>query len=202
MARYIGPTCKFTRSDKFVFLKSGKQSAEKKCREHPAGQHGSKQVRKTDYGKQLFAKQSLKRIYGVLERQFRNYYLKASKMKGSTGEILLQMLERRLDNVVYRMGFASTRAEARQMVSHAAVLVNGRRVNIPSFFVSAGDVVCLTEKAKGQPRVKASLEMNRPIPEWMDVDLTKCSGTFKFVPDRSYLPAEYNEQLVVELYSK
>jgi small subunit ribosomal protein S4 len=158
----------------------------------------------SDYGVQLREKQKVRRMYGVLEKQFRNYYKEAARLKGNTGENLLQLLEQRLDNVVYRMGFASTRAEARQLVSHKAILVNGKVVNIPSFNVTAEDVVSVREKAKKQARIVAALELadQREKPTWMEVDSNKMEGTFKRVPERTDLSAEINEQLIVELYSK
>jgi small subunit ribosomal protein S4 len=168
------------------------------------GQHSVKRGRLSDYGVQLREKQKLRRIYGVLERQFRNYYKKASMKKGSTGENLLQLLESRLDNVAYRMGFGSTRSEARQLVSHKAVLVNGRIVNIASYHVSPADEIAISEKAKKQVRIGDSIALaqQRGIPDWIDVDSKKMAGVFKRVPERSDLPAEINESLVVELYSK
>jgi small subunit ribosomal protein S4 len=168
------------------------------------GQQSDRRRRLSDYGVQLREKQKVKRLYGVLERQFRNYYKNADRAKGPTGENLLRTLERRLDNVVYRMGFGSTRAEARQLVSHKAIEVNGRPVNIPSYQVSPDDVVAVREGAKKQARVKGSLELAEQygFPEWLEVDATAMSGTFKRAPDRAELPAEINEQLIVELYSK
>jgi small subunit ribosomal protein S4 len=168
------------------------------------GQQGDRRRRVSDYGVQLREKQKVKRLYGVLERQFRNYYKRADQIKGPTGENLLGLLERRLDNVVYRMGFGSTRSEARQLVSHKAVEVNGRPVNIPSFQVKPDDVVTVAEKSKKQDRIKASLSLAEQygMPEWVEVDANAMSGTFKRVPDRAELPAEINEQLIVELYSK
>ncbi|GIX22347.1 MAG: 30S ribosomal protein S4 [Gammaproteobacteria bacterium] len=206
MARYIGPKCKLARREGTdLFLKSGARPLESKCNlERAPGQHGARRGRLSDYGLQLREKQKLKRIYGVLERQFRNYYKRAAQKKGSTGEILLQLLECRLDNVVYRMGFASTRAEARQLVGHKGVRVNGRVVNIPSYQLSAGDVVELTEKAKKQVRVNdaMALAQQRGFDEWIEVDPKHFKGVFKRVPERADLPAEINESLVVELYSK
>jgi small subunit ribosomal protein S4 len=158
----------------------------------------------SDYGVQLREKQKVRRIYGVLEKQFRNYYKEAARLKGNTGENLLQLLEKRLDNVVYRMGYASTRAEARQLVSHKAIVVNGVVVNIPSFNVKAEDAVSVREKSKTQARIIAALELaeQREKPVWVEVDNKKLEGVFKRVPDRSDLSAEINEQLIVELYSK
>ncbi len=206
MARYIGPKCKLMRREGTdLFLKSRARPAESKCNmEKAPGQHGDRRTRLSDYGLQLREKQKLRRMYGVLEKQFRNYFKKAAQKKGSTGENLLQMLECRLDNVVYRMGFGSTRAEARQLVSHKAIMVNGKVVNIPSYQVQAGDVVSVREKAKKQQRIADSLALAEQagFPEWVEVDVKKMEGTFKSVPERSDLPAEINESLVVELYSK
>lgn len=206
MARYIGPTCKLSRREGTdLFLKSGIRPLESKCRaESIPGQHGQRRSRLSDYGVQLREKQKVRRIYGVLEKQFRNYYKEAARIPGVTGENLLQLLERRLDNVVYRMGFASTRAEARQLVSHNGVLVNGVKANIASFQVSEGDVVSLREKAKKQLRVQSALQLasQRGEIEWVEVDANKMEGVFKRVPDRADLPSEINESLIVELYSK
>jgi small subunit ribosomal protein S4 len=166
--------------------------------------HGAGRGRLSDYGVQLREKQKVRRIYGVLEKQFRNYYKEAARLKGATGENLLQLLEKRLDNVVYRMGFGSTRAEARQLVAHKAILVNGRAVNIPSYQVQEGDVIAIREKAKKQMRIQHSVSLanQRGDVEWVDVNATSLEGTFKRVPDRVDLPAEINENLIVELYSK
>lgn len=206
MARYIGPKCKLSRREGTdLYLKSGARAIESKCNmDRQPGQHSVKRGRLSDYGVQLREKQKLRRIYGVLERQFRNYYKKASMKKGSTGENLLQLLESRLDNVAYRMGFGSTRSEARQLVSHKAVLVNGRIVNIASYHVSPTDEIAISEKAKKQVRISDSIALaqQRGIPDWIDVDGKKMAGVFKRVPERSDLPAEINESLVVELYSK
>ena len=206
MARYLGPTCKLSRREGTdLFLKSGIRPLESKCRaESIPGQHGARRSRLSDYGVQLREKQKVRRIYGVLEKQFRNYYKESARVPGATGENLLNLLERRLDNVVYRMGFGSTRAESRQLVAHNAVLVNGRKANIASFRVSEGDVVSIREKAKSQLRIQSSLQLaaQRSEIEWVDVDVNKLEGTFKRIPDRSDLPAEINENLIVELYSK
>lgn len=206
MARYIGPKCKLSRREGTdLFLKSRSRSLETKCKLDKApGQHGDRKGRLSDYGVQLREKQKLRRIYGILERQFRNYYQEASRLKGSTGENLLRLLESRLDNVVYRMGFGSTRAEARQLVSHRAILVNGRLVNIPSFQVSPADVIAVREKCRQQVRVRDAMTLAEQagIPGWMEVDGAKFEGVFKALPDRSDLPSEINESLVVELYSK
>ncbi len=206
MARYIGPKCKLSRREGTdLFLKSGVRPLESKCKlDTPPGQHGQRRTRLSDYGLQLREKQKLRRIYGVLERQFRNYYKAAASRKGSTGENLLQLLECRLDNVVWRMGFASTRAEARQLVSHRGVLVNGASVNIPSYQVKAGDVVAVREKAQKQGRIQAAMELSQQngLVDWVEVDAKKFEGVFKAVPERNDLSADINEHLVVELYSK
>jgi small subunit ribosomal protein S4 len=206
MARYTGPRCKLSRREGTdLYLTSGVRAIDSKCKaDTPPGQHGQKRGRLSDYGTQLRQKQMIRRIYGVLERQFHNYYQEAARLKGATGEILLQLLERRLDNVVYRMGFASTRAEARQLVSHRCVMVNGKVVNIPSYSVRPADVIEIREKAKKQGRIDAALELakQKPSVDWLDVDVSKKSGVFKSIPTRSELPAEYNEHLIVELYSK
>ncbi|MGQ8366951.1 30S ribosomal protein S4 [Glaciecola sp. 1036] len=206
MARYLGPKLKLSRREGTdLFLKSGVRAIDSKCKIDTApGQHGARRGRLSDYGVQLREKQKVRRMYGVLEKQFRNYYKEAARLKGNTGENLLQLLEQRLDNVVYRMGFASTRAEARQLVSHKAILVNGKVVNIPSFSVKAEDVVAVREKAKKQSRIGAALELadQREKPTWLEVDNTKLEGVFKRMPERTDLSADINEQLIVELYSK
>ena len=206
MARYIGPTCKLARREGTdLFLKSGVRSMVSKCNlETKPGMHGAGRGRLSDYGLQLREKQKVRRIYGVLEKQFRNYYKEASRLRGSTGENLLRLLECRLDNVVYRMGFGSTRAEARQIVSHRSIMVNGKVLNIPSYQVKPGDVVSVREKAKGQLRVRAALELagQRADVHWVDVDSTKMEGTFKMSPERQDLSQDINENLIVELYSK
>jgi small subunit ribosomal protein S4 len=206
MARYLGPTCKLSRREGTdLFLKSGIRPLDSKCRsESSPGQHGQRRGRLSDYGIQLREKQKVRRIYGVLEKQFRNYYKSAAKIKGNTGENLLVLLETRLDNVVYRMGFGSTRAESRQLVAHNAILVNGQKVNIPSYNVQAGDVISLREKSKKQLRVQTALQLasQRGEVEWVSVDSSKMEGTFSRTPDRADLPAEINENLIVELYSK
>ncbi len=206
MARYLGPTCKLSRREGTdLFLKSGVRALDSKCKaETVPGVHGARRGRLSDYGLQLREKQKVRRIYGVLERQFRNYYKEAARIKGATGENLLQLLESRLDNVVYRMGFGSTRAEARQIVSHRAITVNGQSVNIPSYKVQAGDVVAIREKSKNQLRIKQALELaaQRAPVEWVEVDSSKMEGTFKAAPERSELSADINENLIVELYSK
>lgn len=208
MARYIGPKCKLARREGTdLFLKSGVRPLETKC--HPTtvpGQHGATRRRLSDYGKQLRAKQQLRRTYGLLETQFRNCYKTAASRKGAAGDNLLVMLERRLDNVVYRLGFASTRAEARQLVSHKAIAINGYTVNIASYQVKDGDIIEIREKSKVQARIKAAQELSkqRAEIEWLDKDTSKMLGTFKRAPAIDELPAEYRKisQLVVELYSK
>jgi len=207
MARYIGPKCKLSRREGTdLQLKSGVRALDTKCKaDTPPGQHGaSRKGRLSDYGTQHREKMKVRRIYGVLERQFSNYYKEAARLKGATGENLLQLLESRLDNVVYRMGFGATRSEARQLVSHRAILVNGVRVNVASIQVTPGDVITVHEKAKNQLRVKNALELaaQRGVPAWLSVDTTKLEGTFKARPERSDLSSEINENLIVELYSK
>ncbi|GAA3923392.1 30S ribosomal protein S4 [Litoribacillus peritrichatus] len=206
MARYIGPKCKLSRREGTdLFLKSGARALDSKCKaETVPGQHGQRRGRLSDYGLQLREKQKVRRTYGVLEKQFRNYYKDAARQKGATGENLLKLLEQRLDNVVYRMGFGSTRAEARQIVSHKAIQVNGRTVNVASYKVTAGDIVSIREGAKNQLRIQSALELskNRAPVEWIEVDDKKLEGTFKSLPERSDLSAEINENLIVELYSK
>ncbi len=206
MARYIGPTCKLSRREGTdLFLKSGVRALDSKCKvENAPGMHGIRRGRLSDYGIQLREKQKVRRIYGVLEKQFRGYYKEAARRKGATGENLLQLLEGRLDNVVYRMGFGATRAESRQLVSHKSITVNGQVVNIPSFQLKADDVVAVREKAKNQLRIQSALTVaaQRADVEWVDVNADKKEGTYKRVPDRADLPAEINENLIVELYSK
>jgi len=206
MARYLGPTCKLSRREGTdLFLKSGVRALDTKCKTETApGQHGQRRGRLSDYGVQLREKQKVRRIYGVLEKQFRNYYKEAARRRGATGENLLQLLECRLDNVVYRMGFGATRAEARQLVSHSGILVNGKKVNIPSYQLAPGDVVSVRERAKNQLRIQSAMTLSaqRGGVEWMEVDANKLEGTFKRVPDRIDLSSEINENLIVELYSK
>lgn len=206
MARYLGPKCKLSRREGTdLFLKSGSRAIESKCNlEAAPGQHGQRRGRLSEYGSQLREKQKVRRIYGVLERQFGNYYKEAARRKGATGENLLQLLECRLDNVVYRMGFGATRAESRQLVSHKAISINGKTVNVPSYQVQPGDVVEIREKAKNQLRIAQALELcaQRGRVEWVDVDADKKSGVFKSIPERSDLSADINESLIVELYSK
>ncbi len=207
MARYIGPKCKLSRRQGMdLGLKSRARPIESKCQlEKPPGQHGDSRGRRlSDYALQLREKQKLRFIYGVLERQFRNYYKKAARQKGATGQNLLQLLECRLDNIVYRMGFGSTRSEARQLVNHKSISVNGRTVNIPSYQVSPEDIVAVRERAKKQVRIQDSLTIAEQLgfPEWVEVDATKMEGRLKMAPERADLPADINESLVVELYSK
>jgi small subunit ribosomal protein S4 len=206
MARYIGPKLKLSRREGTdLFLKSGVRAIDSKCKiETAPGQHGARRGRLSDYGLQLREKQKVRRMYGVLEKQFRNYYKDAARLKGNTGENLLQLLEKRLDNVVYRMGYASTRAEARQLVSHKAITVNNQVVNIASYSVQAEDVVSVREKAKKQARIQSALELagQREKPTWVEVDAEKKEGVFKRIPERTDLSADINEQLIVELYSK
>ncbi len=206
MARYIGPKCKLSRREGTdLFLKSRGKSLDSKCKlDQPPGQHGTRRTRLSDYALQLREKQKVRRIYGVLEKQFRNYYKNAAMKKGATGENLLSLLENRLDNVVYRMGFACTRAEARQLVSHKAVLVNDKVTNIPSYQVNPGDSIVITEKGKKQQRIQDSLTVAEQygFPEWVEVNSKAMSGVYKAVPEREELGSDINEQLVVELYSK
>lgn len=207
MARYLGAACRKMRRNggTDLDLKSRRRDVATKCKlTTPPGQHGTKKARTTNYGVQLRAKQMLRTLYGVLEKQFRRYYSDASRRKGATGEVLLQLLEQRLDNVVYRLGFGSTRAESRQLVRHKSILVNGVVTNIPSYSIKPGDVVSVRERSKSQVRIQEALKLAEAanFPEWVEVDLKQMSGIFKRVPDRSELPAELNEQLVVELYSK
>lgn len=206
MARYLGPKLKLSRREGTdLFLKSGVRPIDSKCKiDHAPGQHGIRRGRLSDYAVQLREKQKVRRIYGVLEKQFRNYYKKADRKKGATGENLLMLLESRLDNVVYRMGYGSTRAESRQLVSHKAITVNGGLVNIASYQVRPDDVVAVAEKARGQLRVQSALQLasQRTPVEWVDVNAEKMEGVFKRLPDREELPSEINENLIVELYSK
>ena len=207
MARYIGPKAKLSRREGTdLFLKSARRSLDSKCKlDSKPGQHGrTSGARTSDYGNQLREKQKVKRMYGVLERQFRRYFAEADRRKGNTGETLLKLLEARLDNVVYRMGFGSTRAEARQLVSHAAVTVNGQVVNIPSMQVRPGDVIAIREKAKKQTRIQEALNLASQVGaiNWVSVDASKLEGTFKQVPDRDEISGDINESLIVELYSR
>jgi len=207
VARYIGPKCKLSRREGTdLFLKSARRSLDSKCKlESRPGQHGrTSGARTSDFGLQLREKQKLKRMYGVLEKQFRKYYVEADRRRGNTGETLIQLLESRLDNVVYRMGFGSTRAEARQLVNHRAIEVNGHTADIASMLIKAGDVVSVREKAKSQGRIKESLDLATGIglPQWVEVDAAKLSGVFKQAPDRADVAQDINESLVVELYSR
>ena len=207
MAKYIGPKAKLSRREGTdLFLKSARRSIADKAKfDTKPGQHGRTSGQRTsDYGLQLREKQKVKRMYGVLERQFRRYFAEADRRRGNTGENLLSLLESRLDNVVYRMGFASTRAEARQLVSHKAIVVNGNPVNIPSYSVKAGDVVAVREKSKAQNRIVEALQLAGQIgfPAWVEVDSAKSQGVFKKSPDRDEYAADINESLIVELYSR
>lgn len=206
MARYLGPKLKLSRREGTdLFLKSGVRPLDSKCKaETIPGQHGARRGRLSDYGVQLREKQKVRRTYGVLEKQFRGYYKEAARLKGATGENLLQLLECRLDNVVYRMGFGSTRAESRQLVAHKSITVNGVVVNIASYQVSEGDTVAIRAKAKAQLRIKSALDLaaQRTAIDWVSVDTSKLEGTFSRKPEREDLSAEINESLIVELYSK
>ncbi len=206
MARYIGPKCKLSRREgRDLLLKSGVRPYEDKCRsETMPGQHGRRRGRISDFGIQLREKQKVRRIYGIMEKQFKQYYKKAAKSKEVTGNKLLQLLEGRLDNVVYRLGFASTRAEARQLVSHKAITVNDSLVNIPSYQLSPGDVISLSENGKQQSRVKLALEnlSNREDCDWLELDASQFLGTYKTTPERDQLDSDINENLIIELYSK
>lgn len=207
MARYTGPKAKLSRREGTdLFLKSARRSLDSKCKlDVKPGQHGLRSgARTSDYGKQLREKQKVKRTYGILERQFRRYFAEAERRKGNTGDNLLQLLESRLDNVVYRMGFGSTRAEARQIVSHKTLTVNGIVVNIPSYLVKPNDVVAIREKAKGQARIIEALSLAEQIgmAQWVEVESKKMEGVFKRVPDRSEFANDVNESLIIELYSR
>jgi small subunit ribosomal protein S4 len=209
MARNLDPKCRQCRREGEKLFLKGEKCFTDKCaierRSYAPGQHGQRSgMRLSDYGKQLREKQKMRRLYGVLERQFRKTYADASRTKGITGERLLQLLESRLDNVAYRMGFGASRSEARQVVRHNAILVNGRRVNIPSYQVRPGDVIEVAERSKGQLRIKAGVDAveSRGVPEWLELDAKAMKGTFKALPARSELPATINESLVIELYSK
>ena len=207
MARYLGPKCKLSRREGTdLFLKSSRRSLDSKCKlDSKPGQHGrTSGMRTSDFGNQLREKQKVKRMYGILERQFRRYFADADRRKGNTGEMLLALLECRLDNVVYRMGFGSTRAEARQMVSHKSISVNGQTCNIPSMQVKVGEVVAVREKARKQVRIAEALSLaeNAGMPAWVNVDSKKMEGVFKQIPERSEIAADINESLIVELYSR
>jgi small subunit ribosomal protein S4 len=207
VARYIGPKCKLARREGTdLFLKSARRSLDSKCKlDAKPGQHGVKSgMRQSDFGNQLREKQKLRRMYGLLERQFHRYFVEAARRKGSTGTNLLQLLESRLDNVVYRMGFGSTRAEARQLVTHCAIMINGKAINVPSAVLKSGDVVSIAERAKSQLRIQDALQLAERVgfPSWVEVDAKKMTGTYKGAPDRSEFGQDINESLVVELYSK
>jgi len=207
VARYTGPKCKLSRREGTdLFLKSARRSLDSKCKlDSKPGQHGrTSGARTSDYGLQLREKQKLKRMYGVLEKQFRKYFAEAERRRGNTGETLIQLLESRLDNVVYRMGFGSTRAEARQLVSHRAIELNGHTADIPSMLIKAGDQISIRDKSKAQARIREALDLASGIgiPQWVDVDTSKMAGTFKQVPDRADVARDINESMVVELYSR
>ena len=207
MARYLGPKAKLSRREGTdLFLKSARRSISDKSRfDTKPGQHGrTSGARTSDYGLQLREKQKVKRMYGVLEKQFRRYFAEADRRRGNTGANLLTLLESRLDNVVYRMGFGSTRAESRQLVSHKSVTVNGQSVNIPSYQVKAGDVIAIREKSRKQVRVAEALQLAQQVgmPAWVEVSIDKVEGTFKKAPDRDEFAADVNESLIVELYSR
>jgi len=207
MARYIGPKCKLSRREGTdLFLKSARRSLDSKCKiESKPGQHGrTSGARTSDFGLQLREKQKLKRMYGVLEKQFRKYFVEAERRRGNTGETLIQLLESRLDNVVYRMGFGSTRAEARQLVNHRSVELNGKTADIASIIVKPGDVISIREKSKSQLRIRESLDLasGQGFPQWVEVDASKLTGTFKQAPDRADVARDVNESMVVELYSR
>ena len=208
MARYIGPTCKLARREGAdLSLKSPARALDSKCKlEQKPGQHGAtaRKGKLSDYATQLREKQKVKRMYGVLEKQFRRYFEEADRRRGNTGANLLFLLESRLDNVVFRMGFGSTRAEARQLVSHKAITVNGQSVNIPSYLVKTGDVIAVRDKSKKQTRIAEALQLAQQVglPAWVDVNADKGEGTFKKVPDRDEFAADINESLIVELYSR
>lgn len=208
LARSTEPKCKQCRREGEKLFLKGEKCFTDKCaierRGYPPGQHGQKKGRLSDYGGQLREKQKIRRIYGILERQFRNIYKQADSRKGITGDTLLKLLESRLDNVAYHMGFGSSRTEARQIVNHNCILVNGKRVNIPSYIVKPGDVIEVSKNSKDQLRIKSAIDSanNRNFPSWIDVDIKEMKGIFKEQPDRSELPATINESLVVELYSK
>jgi small subunit ribosomal protein S4 len=208
MAKYVGPKCRMCRREGGKLFLKGEKCFTSRCpfenREFPPGQHGQRRGRLSDYAVQLREKQKVRRVYGVLEKQFRIYYKSADRKKGATGENLLQALESRLDNVVYRMGFASSRSEARQLVRHKAIFVNGKMVNIPAYQVKPADEITVNEKAKKQLRIQGALEVasQRGFVDWVDVDVKKMSGVFKAMPERSELSSDINESLIVELYSK
>lgn len=208
MARNLAPKCKQCRREGEKLFLKGEKCFTDKCaierRNYPPGQHGQKKGRLSDYGGQLREKQKVKKIYGILEKQFRNIYKTADKTRGITGDNLLQLLESRLDNVVYHMGFGSSRSEARQIVRHNCILVNGHRVNIPAYLVNVGDTIEIDKNAKNQLRIKSSIEIanNRNFPSWIDVNVNEMKGIYKMKPERSDLPSSINESLIIELYSK
>lgn len=208
MAKYTGSKCRQCRREGGKLFLKGEKCFTSKCavesRPFPPGQHGQRRTRLSDYANQLREKQKVRRIYGVLEKQFRNYYKKAASTKGSTGDNLLQLLEGRLDNVVYRMGFSASRSESRQLVRHNGISVNGSRVNIPSYQVQPNDVISINEKTRAQIRVQSAMDLaqQRGISDWLDVDIKKMQGVYKARPERGELPADINEHLIVELYSK
>ena len=208
MARNLDAKCRQCRREGEKLFLKGEKCFTDKCaierRNYPPGQHGQKNNRLSGYATQLREKQKVRRIYGIMEKQFAGYYAEADRRRGSTGENLLKLLEGRLDNVVYRMGFGASRSEARQLVRHNAVMVNNRRTNIPSYQLSASDVIEIMSSAKEQLRVKAALEAaeQRGVPEWLEVDVKGLKGTYKAAPERSELPSDINEHLVVALYSK
>ena len=208
MAKYIGSKCRQCRREGGKLYLKGEKCFTSKCavesRPFPPGQHGQRRTRLSDYANQLREKQKVRRIYGVLEQQFRYYYKKAASTKGSTGDNLLQLLEGRLDNIVYRMGFSASRSESRQLVRHNGISVNGSRVNIPSYQVQPNDVVSINEKSRKQLRIQSAMDLaqQRGISDWIDVDIKKMEGVYKARPERSELPADINEHLIVELYSK
>ena len=208
MAKYAGSKCRQCRREGGKLYLKGEKCYTAKCpvenRPFPPGQHGQRRTRLSDYATQLREKQKVRRIYGVLERQFRNYYKQAARIKGSTGENLLQLLEGRLDNIVYRMGFSASRSESRQLVRHNGISVNGTRVNIPSFQVQPNDVISVNEKTRAQIRVQSAIDLaqQRGIADWIEVDSKKMQGVYKASPERAELPADINEHLIVELYSK
>ena len=208
MARYFGSKCRLCRRESTKLFLKGEKCYSAKCamerRNYGPGVQGQRRRKVSDYGLHLREKQKIKRTYGLLEKQFRSYFAKAARMDGVTGENLLVLLERRLDNVVYRLGLSASRSEAHQVVSHRHVLVNGRMVNIGSYLVKPGDTISITPSAKNQIRIKGAMDnaSRRGFPGWLDVDSTNLSGVFRSLPDRADLPAEYNENLIVELYSK
>ena len=211
MSRYVGPSCRLCRREGVKLFLKGTKCLTEKCpverRTYAPGQHGQsggRQRKASEYAKQMREKQKVKRMYGILERQFRKYFEEAARRKGNSGANLLFILESRLDNVVYRMGFGSTRAEARQLVSHKAVTVNGQPVNIPSYMVQTGDVIALREKSRKQNRVVEALQLAQQVglPAWVEVNADKAEGVFKKVPDRDEFAADVKEALIVELYSR